>query len=780
MTMKRILPLASLGFFLAATVAAVADTTFTYTVANNQATITGFATTATTSGELTVPATVDGYTVVGLARGAFKNRTGLTRVIFASGSSVTTLEPQVFQGCTGLTEVSLPASVTAVPAGAFLGCTGLTSVSLPSGLTSIEAAAFADCRGLGAISLPSGLVSLGESAFQNCTSLAALTIPAGVTTVAAHAFAGCSALTTVSLSSGLQSIGAGAFADAVQLSAVVVPDTVTTVGAGAFRGCTALTSLTFGAGVASIGEGVVADCSNLAALSVATGNTTFASVSGVLLDAARSAVVLAPEGLSGTYSVPSTVTKIGADAFAHCRLLTGVSLPSGLTEIQEGAFYYATKLASVTLPDSLTSIGAWAFGGCETLTTIVLPAKVASVGDDAFHHASALVSATFKGNAPTMGTTVFDGTASGFTIYYSSSATGFTTPTWLGYTTAAAPVITSATSATGTINASFSYQIVASGSPTSFGATGLPSGLSVASGTGLISGVPLQSGTFSVTISATNATGTGSAVLTLAVSSVSKITAGSGVEVLQNVVHPNGNIYDQVQLTGDTVTISADAGQVTRASFVDLTDDIVQVEFSGSGQVTITLSSATGLAKPVNYNQDVTYMRGHATISFTGTDATSNLSVFSVGKITAVNQALFKSDVTYDGIADIAVVSITSTDGKFGGLRTANASYFATSSMTGVYAPGVQFTGPVYVGDINAYDSATPVLVIGSGSDTRITGGDLLQTNGEAVEVDGLTQLKFVEGTTSHGVVLPAQTNKAVLEKNGVNVTSSIVVNPGS
>jgi len=206
----------------------------------------------------------------------------------------------------------------------------------------------------------------------------------------------------------------------------------------------------------------------------------------------------------------------------------------------------------------------------------------------------------------------------------------------------------------------------------------------------------------------------------------------------------------------------------------------VQVEFSGSGKVTLSLSSATGLAKPVNYNQDVTYMRGHATISFTETDATSNLSIFSFGKITAVNQALFKSDVTYDGIADIAVVSITSADGKFGGLRTANASYFATSSMTGVYAPGVQFQGPVYIGDIDAHDSATPVLVIGSGSDVRITGGDLLQTNGEAVEVDGLTQLKFVEGTTSHGVILPAQTNKAVLEKNGVNVTSSIVVNPGA
>ncbi len=85
------------------------------------------------------------------------------------------------------------------------------------------------------------------------------------------------------------------------------------------------------------------------------------------------------------------------------------------------------------------------------------------------------------------------------------------------FTTAAgslAPVITSDLISTGTVGTALSYQIAATNSPTSFNAAGLPTGLSVNTG-GLISGTPTTSGTSSVTISAANSSGTGSASLTL-------------------------------------------------------------------------------------------------------------------------------------------------------------------------------------------------------------------------------------------------------------------------
>jgi PKD repeat protein len=79
--------------------------------------------------------------------------------------------------------------------------------------------------------------------------------------------------------------------------------------------------------------------------------------------------------------------------------------------------------------------------------------------------------------------------------------------------TSAAPVITSATTATGRVGQSFSYTIAASGSPSSYAATGLPAGLTASSSN--ITGRPTQAGSYNVALSATNDSGTGTATLQL-------------------------------------------------------------------------------------------------------------------------------------------------------------------------------------------------------------------------------------------------------------------------
>jgi len=66
-----------------------------------------------------------------------------------------------------------------------------------------------------------------------------------------------------------------------------------------------------------------------------------------------------------------------------------------------------------------------------------------------------------------------------------------------------APSITSPTSVTGTVGSPFSYQITAGNTPTAYGASGLPDGLSINTATGLISGRPASAGISIVTMTVT-------------------------------------------------------------------------------------------------------------------------------------------------------------------------------------------------------------------------------------------------------------------------------------
>jgi hypothetical protein len=81
--------------------------------------------------------------------------------------------------------------------------------------------------------------------------------------------------------------------------------------------------------------------------------------------------------------LPESVTKIAPYAFKD-NLLTKVTLPKGLKEIPESAFFGCRILGTINLPDGIEKIGEDAFHGCTDLKTVNLPTSLKEIGHSAF------------------------------------------------------------------------------------------------------------------------------------------------------------------------------------------------------------------------------------------------------------------------------------------------------------------------------------------------------------------------------------------------------------
>ncbi len=112
-------------------------------------------------------------------------------------------------------------------------------------------------------------------------------------------------------------------------------------------------------------------------------------------------------------------------------------------------------------------------------------------------------------------------------VFTASNSYGTATAVQTIFVRASPPVLSSAAGKLTGLNQPFSYTSTASNSPTAFTAGNLPPGLFFNADTGLISGSPTLVGTYSIPISATNASGTANGILTLSV--VSQPTAAPPV-----------------------------------------------------------------------------------------------------------------------------------------------------------------------------------------------------------------------------------------------------------
>ena len=301
------------------------------------------------SGEVVVPAEIDGRPVVEIGA-------------------------EAFAGNTAITSISIPASVTNIAEGAFVGCTGLKTVAvdslrgdrfsafLPELAETVERVVFLD-----------GVADIPDNFFEGCAALRSMDIAESVAEIGTNVFEACSALATTTVG-GLEMYQGWVLgydeeaSPASQVASLEIPEEyedetarpegsphhgvpypVRGIAAGAFEGETGIATVELPESLVFIGARAFANCTRLEWIAV-------------------------PEG----------VAKIDRDAFRNCTRAQGLALPESLRVVADGAFANGTRLQSVSIPQGVEEIGGCAFSNCWRVTSVSIPQSVERIGDGAF------------------------------------------------------------------------------------------------------------------------------------------------------------------------------------------------------------------------------------------------------------------------------------------------------------------------------------------------------------------------------------------------------------
>ena len=404
-TIKKLMMLcvaafAAIGAFAA--IETVNGITWKYTVSDGKASVSSgssfsSAIPTATTGAITIPSTLGGYSVTSI--GAF-----------------------AFYDCSSLTSVTIPDSVTSIGSSAFEGCSGLTSITIPDSVTSIGNSAFSECYNLTGVYITdiaswcgisfgsddyyfggANPLEYAHDLYLNGSLVTDLVIPDGVSNIAPHAFCGCN-LTSVTIPNSVTSVGDCAFSSDdtgpgsysdynMNLTNVTIGSSVTNIGVRAFYRRHGLSSVSIPNSVARIGQDAFSACNNdittIPGVELVDGWAV--GNSGRLLGHLDLTIVrgIADHAFYECWAVtsvtmPDNIVNIGDYAFYCCSGLTSVTIPDSVTSIGDSAFEGCSGLTSVTIPDSVASIGEWAFSGCDGLTSVTIGKGVTSIGDYAF------------------------------------------------------------------------------------------------------------------------------------------------------------------------------------------------------------------------------------------------------------------------------------------------------------------------------------------------------------------------------------------------------------
>lgn len=324
--------------------------------------------------------------------------------------------------------VIIEEGVTSVSAGAFSSCSNLEEVSFPSTLKTIDTNAFT-CTLLTEVTIPEGVTHIGDDAFQNCWKLRKVTIPASVTQLGAteinnFAFTGCNSLETITVDENNPNYSSDdrgvlfnkdktriLYVPAMLSGHYDIPDSVERITGAAFSKCVNLTSVSIPAKLKLYpGNGMPESLTveelweapdvrpfshsmvSLSRYTVDPNNEIFSSdAAGALLNKSQTVLFSVPASMTGSYTIPESVTTLAAYAVNQNQGLEELVITKNVRSFGFGCLY-STNLKSIVFQEGMTVLDE-SFAGLTMgvsgnvnpyVERVTIPASMVSIPDSAF------------------------------------------------------------------------------------------------------------------------------------------------------------------------------------------------------------------------------------------------------------------------------------------------------------------------------------------------------------------------------------------------------------